>query len=70
MHPKLIFILILLLLMSRGLSAQEENILNPSDTVPGQSIDINIDPQTHFNLGGAIWMRSAIQDWRQDNKAN
>lgn len=58
------------LFFSATLSAQEENILNPQDTIPGQGIDINVSPRTHFTLGGALWLRSAFQDWQQPNNAN
>jgi len=61
---------LLLLFLSISLSAQEDNILNPQDTAPGQNIDIRVSPKTHFTLGGALWMRSAFQDWQQANNAN
>ena len=60
----------LFMFFSFWVTAQEENILNPKDTIPGQGIDINVSPKTHFTLGGALWMRSAFQDWQQDNNAN
>ena len=62
--------LIALCLFSLLSQAQEENILSPSDTIPGQGIDINVGPKTHFTLGGALWLRSAFQDWQEPNNAN
>jgi hypothetical protein len=64
-------ILVFVLLLSPGLIlAQEENILSPTDTIPGQNININVSPKTNFTLGGAVWLRSAFQNWIQENQAN
>ena len=70
MNLKLVISLLFMMLLHLAASAQEENILFPKDSLPGQDIKINIGPKTTFNLGGAIWLRSAFQDWQQENSAN
>lgn len=50
--------------------AQETNILKKGEEPPGQTIKINAGPETSFKLGGALWLRSAIQDWQQESNAN
>ncbi len=62
--------LLLLWLIPQLASSQETNILSPKDTVPTKSIGIRVTPRTQFKLGGAVWIRSAFQDWQEDNSAN
>lgn len=71
MKTKLFYCLLLVSFLGQyDLVAQETNILSPKDTVPGQSIDVKVNPKTQFKLGGALWLRSAFQEWRQENDAN
>ncbi len=51
-------------------SAQEENILTPEEAPPGQNIAVNVNPKTSFTIGGALWLRSALQGWEERSSAN
>ncbi|MDJ0905287.1 MAG: hypothetical protein QNI96_04650 [Woeseiaceae bacterium] len=50
--------------------AQEENALDENGEIPEKSIQIDVGPETEFNLGGAVWLRGALSYWVQEEDAN
>jgi hypothetical protein len=70
MRKNILASLVFLLLTPQLVTSQEKNILSPNDSVPTKNIEIQVTPRTQFKLGGAVWIRSAFQDWQENNSAN
>ncbi|PWJ42420.1 hypothetical protein [Sediminitomix flava] len=72
MKPKIINlpILITFILLSFSLISIGKPLQNLNDTIPEKATTIQVGPKSEFTLGGAVWLRSALQNWEQSNQAN